>query len=191
MNKFCLNILLVLLFAVGVFSQTKSIEKAGTEIKTFANFEKYSIVYDAAKYVTKAEVSFDIIEPKTPLEKQFKKFAFVITSLFAINGIEEKSVRNTLCINTQSKKFYFASDRNLTLKLDNETINLGEADRSTEVKGSKVWENLCWEIDTDLINDFAKTSKFEYEIANLKGNLTTQNLQYFKDYAQLLKIEKQ
>ncbi len=190
MNRFLLTISLIFIFAAGVFSQVKTLEDARNEIKTFTNSESYSVLYDSARYVTKAEVRFDIFEPKTPLEKQFKKFEFAISTLFATDGIEDRSVRSTLCINTQSKQFYFASERNLTLLLDGETINLGEADRSTEVKGRKVFENLCWEIDAELIKDFGKASGFEFKLANVKETLDSAKLQFFKDYAKLLNVSE-
>lgn len=190
MNKFFVLIPIILLFTIQLFSQTKSVTDAETQITSFINSGNFSAVYDQSKYVTKAEVSFDILEPKTPLEKQFKAFEFQITSLFADNGIDQKPVRNTLCINTQSKKFNFASDRNLTILLDGEIINLGEADRSTEVKGRKIKENLCWEIDKEIIKDFGTASKFDFQISNIKESLPNEKLQFFKDFSKLVQVEK-
>lgn len=190
MNRLLAGIPLILLLSICVFSQPKSLSEAETEIKTFANFGNFSAVYDAAKYVTRVEVGFDILEPNDALQKQFKKFEFRLTSLFAVRGIEDRSARNTLCLNTQSKRFYFSSERNLTILLDGDTINLGEADRSTEVKGRKVKENMCWEIDQEIIRDFGKAATFEYRIGTIRGNLNAAKLQFLKDYAKLLRIEK-
>jgi hypothetical protein len=190
MNRFFAGIWLTMVFSICAFSQTKPLSDVETEIKTFANSGNFSAVYDSAKYVTRVEVGFDILEPKDALQKQFKKFQFKLTSLFAVQGIEERSVRNTLCVNTQSKRFYFSNDRNLTVRLDGETINLGEADRSTEVKGRKVKENMCWEIDAEIIRDFGKASTFEYRIGATIGNINAAKLQFFKDYAKLLKVDK-
>jgi hypothetical protein len=180
---------MTLLLCICAFSQTKSLNAAETEIKTFANFSNYSAVYDEAKYVTRVEVSFDILEPKTALQKQFNKFEFKITSLFATDGIDQKPVRNSLCINTQSKKFFFSSNRNLTILLDGENVTLGEADRSTEVKGRKIKENLCWEIDMNLIKDFGKASTINFQIGTINNNINSPNLQFFKDYTKLLQID--
>jgi hypothetical protein len=188
MNRILLTISLILIFSGSLFSQTKSLADADAEIKGFANPGQFSAVYDQAKYVTRATVSFDIVEPKTPFSKQFKKFEFQIRSLFADNGIDTKPVRSTLCINTEGKRYFFASSRNLTIRLDGETINFGEADRSTEVKGRKVKENLCWEIDKELIKDFGTSANLEYEVGSIKGNLGAGKLQFFKDYATLVRV---
>lgn len=188
-NKLFGSFSLILLLSISALSQTKSLDAAETQIKTFANSAKFSAAYDANKYVTKVDVSFDILEPKTPLAKQFKKFEFQLTSLFADKGIDAKPVRTTLCINTQSKKFYFLSDRNLTIAVDGETILLGEADRSTEVKGSKISENLCWEIDKQLVKDLGNISSFRFEIGSIKGEFNADNIRFFTDYAELVKVE--
>lgn len=190
MNKTFSVILLIMLFAIGVFAQIKPLAEARAEIKSFAQAEQFSILYDQSKYVTKADVTFDIVERKTPFSKIFKKFEFRLLSLFADKGVDTKPVRSTLCINTQSKKYYFSGNRNLTLILDNETINLGEADRSTEVKGRKIKENLCWEIDKALIQDLGTASNVGYQIGRVKGNLTSDKLQFFKDYAKLVQVDK-
>lgn len=190
MNKIFASFSLVLLLNIFGFSQTKSLDDAETQIKTFTNSEKFSAVYDANKYVTKVEVLFDILKPKTPLEKQFKKFEFQLTSLFADKGIDAKPVRTTLCINTQSKKFYFLSDRNLTVSIDGETILMGEADRSTDVKGRKVTENLCWEIGKELVKELGNAASLGYEIGTIKGNFNADNIQFFKNYAMLVKVEE-
>lgn len=190
MNRYLIISAMILLFCLCVFSQTKSVADAQNEIKTFANSGQFSIAYDSAKYATVAEVKFDIVEPKTPLKKHFKEFGFKITSLFSNNGIEAKPSRSTLCISTRSKKFYFSSNRNLSLTINNDTISLGEADRSTKVKGGKVRENLCWEIDKDIVNDLGKSSTIKYEVGPVTGSLDSTKLQFFKDYAKLLRVEK-
>ena len=181
---------MILLFSVCAFSQVKTVDDAKNEINTFANSKQFSVVYDSAKYATVAKVKFDIVERKTPFQKIFKEFGFTITSLFSNKGIEAKTSRTTLCINTRSKKFFFSSNRNLTLTVDNEAINLGEADRSTNVKGGKVRENLCWEIDREIVDDLGKSTSVKYEIAQVKGTLSSKKLQFFKDYARLLNIDK-
>ncbi len=188
MNRFIPKILAIFLFSVSAFSQTKPLTDAQAEIKTFSNPENFSVVYDSAKYVTKAEVSFDILERKTPLSKIFKKFGFKITSLFAIDGIDTKPVRSTLCINTQSKRFHFSSNRNLTLTINSEVINLGEANRSTKVKGRKIKEDLCWEIDQEILEDTEKAERIGYEVGRIKGSIDKLKLRFFKDFAKLLKI---
>jgi len=181
----------MLLFAAGVFAQTKSIADAQTEIAAFANSDKFSIAYDAAKYVTRTEVAFDLVEPKTPLAKQFKKFEFSLSALFAIDGIDAKPVRTTFCLNTESKRFFFASDREMTVRLDGESILLGEADRATQVKGGKIRETLCWEIDLQLIRDFGAAADIGFEVGNVNGSFSSVQMQYFKDYAKLLRVGKE
>lgn len=190
MNKCLILISLVLLFSATVFTQSKSLTKAQEEIKTFTNPNNFSVIYDQTRYVTKAEVKFDILKAKTPLAKQFKEFKFKVTSLFATDGIDQKPVRTTLCINTRSKKFYFSSRRSLTLTIDSKTINLGEGNRSTKIKGRKIRENLCWEIDKELVQDLGKASSINYQIGAIKGNLNSTKLQFFRNYTRLISISK-
>ena len=190
-NKFLLSSLLILIFSFCIFAQTKSIADTENQIKNFNSPANFSVAYDISKYVTKAELSFDLLTEKDPLEKQFKSFSWQIFSLFAIEGIDTKPVRNTLCIITQSKKgFKFASDRNLNILLDSEEINLGEADRSTELKGRKATETLCWEIDSQLIKDFASANKLELQVGNFKRILNASQLQSLKDYSELIEIKE-
>ena len=189
MSKILNSCVIILFFAVCVCAQTKSIADAENQIKNFSNPANFSVVYDSSRYVTQAELNFDLLEEKDPLAKQFKKFGWRISTLFAVEGIDRKPVRNTLCLITQSKKFQFASSRDLTLRLDSETINLGEADRSTELRGSKASENLCWEIDPQLIRDFAAAEKIEFVAGKVGKPLNSLQLQNLKDYSALVKID--
>lgn len=188
MNKFFAAVSLVLILSVFSFSQTKSIADAESEIKTFQNFANFSIVYDDPKDLTMAKVLLDIRQNNESLQKPFKQFDWEITSIFSGNAIDEKPVRNLLCINTQSKKPNFAGNNTLTILLGSEKINFGDPNRLSEVKGGKVKENLCWDINKEIIEDFGKAENISFQVGLIKGVIPANLLQFFKDYAKLLKL---
>lgn len=188
MNKFFAAISLVLMFSVFAFSQTKSIADAEMEIKTFQHFAGFSVVYDDSKDLTTAKVLLNIRETDANLQKSFKKFDWEITSIYSGNAIDEKPVRNVLCINTQSKRPNFASNNMLTILLGSEEINFGDPNRLSEVKGGKVKENLCWDINKEIIQDFGKAENISFQVGSIKGVIPANLLQFFKDYAKLLKL---
>lgn len=188
MNNFFTAILLIFIFSVFAFSQTKSIADAEIEIKSFQNFANFSVAYDDPKDLTTARVLLDVRANDVNLQKPFKKFEWEITSIFAGNAIDEKPVRNVLCINTQSKKPNFASNNTLTVLLGKEEINFGEPNRLSEIKGGKVLENLCWDINKEIIEDFGKTESIGFQVGSIKSSIPANLLKFLKDYAKLLKI---
>lgn len=191
MNKFFTAVLLTLFFSVFSFSQTKSIADAQTEIKTFQNLANFSVFYDDPKDLTTAKVLLDIRETDENLQKSFKKFEWEITSIYSGNAIDEKPVRNVLCINTQSKRPNFASNNTLTILLGKEDVNFGEPNRSSEVKGGKVKENLCWDVNKEIIEDFGKARNISFQVGSIKSSIPANMLQFFRDYAKLLKPNKE
>jgi hypothetical protein len=191
MNKFYMVISLVLFLSVFVFSQTKSIADAGSEIKTFQNFANFSVVYEDSKDLTTVKFFLDIRETDENLQKSFKKFEWEITSIYSGNAIDEKPVRNVLCINTQSKRPNFASNNTLTILLGKEDVNFGEPNRSSEVKGGKVKENLCWDVNKEIIEDFGKAENISFQVGSIKSSIPANMLQFFRDYAKLLKLNNE
>lgn len=178
----------LLLLCAGALSQTKTIAEAEAEIRSFPNPESYAVGYDQTRYVTEATVSFDILEPKTPLAGMFREFGVSLSALFAVEGIEERAARATFCVNTRSKVFHFSSDRRLTLVLDGEEITLGEADRATEVKGGKVRETLCREIDLELIRDLGRAASLELRAGKVSAPLNAAHLRFLANYAGLVRV---
>ncbi len=189
MHKFFGTILLVLLTCGTCFSQIKSIEDAQNEIKTFNDLNAFSVLYDETKYLTKAEISFEILEEKDNLRKQFSKFEWQMTSLFAIKGIEAKPVRNILCINSQSKTFVFSRENSLTILFSDGDVNFGEPNRLSEIKKGKANEKLCWEVDQEIFRDFADSEKIEFQIGIIKGQISPDKMQILKDYAKLFTVK--
>lgn len=191
MNKTFAAAFLLLIFSVCAFSQTKSISEAETEIKTFKNSANFSVTYDDPKDLTTAKVLLDIRENTEALQKPFKKFDWEITSIFSGIEIDGKPVRNVLCINTQSKKPNFASGNTLLILLENEEVNFGEANRFSEVKGGKVEERMCWDISKEIIEDFAEVENMNFQIGSIKSSVSINLLQFFRDYAKLLKLDNE
>lgn len=187
MNKFFAAISLSLIFSVFAFSQTKSIADAESEIKNFQNFANFSVIYEDRKDLTTAKVLLDIRQNDETLQKPFKKFDLEITSIYSGNAIDTKSVRNILRINTQSKKPNFASNNVLIFILGSEEINFGDPNRLSEVKGGKVKENLCWDLNKEIIEDFGKAENISFQVGSIKSVIPANLLQLLKDYAKLLK----
>ena len=135
MNKTLLAVSLIILCNICAFSQSKSIADAKVEIQTFSNFGNFSITHDDRKDLTSAKVSINLREDNKSLSKTFKKFSLEITAIYSGIAIDNKPFRNTLCIRTQSKGFKFANNNSLTVMLENEEVNFGNANRSTKAKG--------------------------------------------------------
>ena len=189
MNKFFFAISLILLASFVCFSQIKSFEDAQNEVKNFSDLNAFSFSYDESKYLTKAEISVEVLDEKDDLRKKFSKFEWQLTSLFAIKGIDAKPVRNVLCVNSQSKIFAFSRENELTILFSDGDVMLGEPNRASEVKKGKANEKLCWEVDQEIFRDFAKSEKIEFQIGLVKGQIRADKMQIFKDYAKLLEIK--
>lgn len=189
MHKFFGTILLILLTYNICFSQIKSIEDAQNEIKTFSDLNAFSVLYDETKYLTKAEISFEGLEEKDNLRKQFSKFEWQMTSLFAIKGIDAKPVRSILCVNSQSKTFVFSRENSLTIWFSDGDVNFGEPNRLSEIKKGKANEKLCWEVDQEIFRDFADSEKIEFQIGIIKGQISPDKMQILKDYAKLFTVK--
>jgi hypothetical protein len=171
------------------FSQIKSLEDAQNEAKNFNDFAAFSVSYDESKYLTKAEISIEVLGEKDDLRKRFSKFEWQFTSLFAIKGIDAKPVRNVLCINSQSKIFAFSRENTLTILFSDGDVDFGEPNRLSEIKKGKANETLCWEVEQEIFRDFAKSDKIEFQIGTIKGQIRADKMQIFKDYAKLLEVK--
>ncbi len=190
MNKLALITFALFLLSLSVFPQNKSIADAETEIKSFQNFTSFSVSYDDPKDLTTAKVVIDLRNDEKSLKKSFKKFYWELISIYSGNAIDQKPVRNLLCLNTQGKRLRFGSNNLLTFMLENESVDFGEPQRSTKVKGSKVNENLCWDINKEIIEDFAQADDISFKIGSFNNSFGAVKLQIFKDYAKLLKIKE-
>lgn len=189
MHKTFVTISLVLLASCVCFSQIKSLEDAQNEAKSFNDFAAFSVSYDETKYWTIAEIKTEVLDEKDSLRKQFSKFEWTLSTFFAIKGIDAKPVRNTLCVNSQSKTFAFSRENFLTLFLHDGEANLGEPNRLSEIKKGKANEKLCWEVDNTIFPDLAENEKIEFQIGTIKSQISSDKMQVFKDYANLIKAE--
>lgn len=177
----------VLLISSHVFAQTKSLESAQNEA---AGTPSISIGYEENRYLTITRITVDSLPANELLGKQFKKFEWTLETWFAIKGIDAKPARVVLCLATESKRFAFASDRELVLAFDGEEVLLGEAQRTSEVKGSKARENLCWEVDEVITKDFAKASTASFAIGRTGGALSADDLKAFRKYGEIVSVDQ-
>lgn len=164
-------------------AQTKSLESAQAEA---AGTPGVSIAYEENRYLTVARITADSLPANKLLNKQFKRFEWTLETWFAIKGIDAKPARVVLCLATRSKRFAFTSDRDLTLTFDGEDVLLGEAQRSTEVKGGKARENLCWEVDEVITKDFAGATSAGFSIASVRGIFSPDDLSRLRSYGRLV-----
>jgi len=179
--------LIIAAFSPHVSAQVKSIEAAQEEA---AGTTGISVAYDESRYLTLTSVTVDSIPANEPLKKQFRKFEWKLETWFAIKGIDAKPARVVLCLATQSKRFVFASDRELTLAFDGDDVLLGEAQRSTEVKGGKARETLCWEVDEVITRDFTKSASASFAIGRTRGTFSAADLNAFKAYGMVVSVEE-
>jgi hypothetical protein len=187
-NKALSAVVLVLLAAVFSQAQSKSYADAAAEIRTFDDFTAFALSYDEARYVTIAEMKVEILGEKDDLRKTLKTFEWQMRSLFALKGIDAKPVQTLLCINSQSKTFLFSRENELTIFFHNEDVGFGVPNRSSELKGKKAGETLCWEINREIVEDLAKADKIEFQVGSIRTRIRADKLQVFKDYGKLLKV---
>lgn len=183
-------ICLILASALGAFAQTKSIDTAVAEISAFTDAGAFSISYDESKYLTSVELNFEILGPEDPLRKRLKKYDLQLTSFYTFRGIDANPVRNVLCINSQSKgkEWIFARENALTIFFENDEIEFGEPNRSTEIRRGKASENMCWEISQQVVGDLAAAELMEIRLGSIRTIIPLGKVRLFKDYAKLLEV---
>ncbi len=179
---------LLALTGLNGFSQTKSIEQLQKEITAFKQSDLFSVTYE--RDITTVLLSFDLRGDDKGLKKKFKEFVFKLSAIYVGPGIDEKPFRNRLCVKTRSKKFHFASNRNLTLSLDEDTIDFGSAERSTTFRKRKASEVLCWEISRETLNDLAASHGVRLRIGGEKATIPPSKLSLFSDFSGLLTIKR-
>jgi hypothetical protein len=181
--------LAVILTALSItaYSQTKSIE---TALEEAAGTPGILVAYDETRYLTKVSLNVDAIADNESFKKQIKRFEWTLESWFAIKGIDAKPVRVVLCADTQAKRFLFQRNSELTLTFNGEDVLLGEGQRTSEYKGGKAKENVCWEVDKVITDDFAKASKASFSAGGLRGNFSDASLSRFLAYSRILSVGK-
>lgn len=188
-NKFLLVFITILFVCANIFSQTKSIEQVQTQINSFPNAEAFSVSYNDRKDITTLSLKLDLRGTDKALLKKFKELFLEMTSIYSGNLVDNKPVRNLLCINSRAKRFYFASNNDLLIQLDTETIKFVSPDRSTKVKGKKVREKLCWDIDKELIDDFSKANSISFQLNTFNKTLSEQVLLIFRNYRSISSVK--
>ncbi|QQS40887.1 MAG: hypothetical protein IPM63_16195 [Acidobacteriota bacterium] len=166
-------------------AQTKPLEKAQEEA---ANIPEISVSYDETRYLTIAKLTIDSREENEPLKKSTKKFEWTLESWFSVKGIDDKPARVVLCVDTQSKRFLFQRDSDLTLTFAGEDILLGEGQRTSEFKG-RARENVCWEVDKMVVEEFGSAASASFSVAGLKGDFAAASLAKFKAYYRVLTMK--
>lgn len=159
-------------------------------MKNFTDASAFSLIYDEARYLTVAEIRFEILTENDALRKQFSKFEFQLASSFSAKGIDLKPYNNSLCFSTQSKTIQFARANVLTISFSNGDVDFGEPNRTTEIKRGKANEKLCWNVSKEIIEDFSNSVNIDFELGKFKSKIPEDKLNIFKDYHQLLAVEK-
>lgn len=166
-------------------AQTKPLEVAQEEA---AKTPGVSVNYDENRYLTITRLTIDSIADNDQLKKSAKKFEWTLESWFSVKGIDPNPARVVLCADTQSKRFLFQIDRDLTLTFDGEEILLGEGQRTSEFKG-KAKENVCWEVDKVIVEEFSSAGSASFSVAGLKGDFSGKSLAKFRAYSQVLDVK--
>ncbi|HUF02995.1 MAG TPA: hypothetical protein VMM38_02360 [Aridibacter sp.] len=165
-------------------SQTKPLEKAQEEASGTPGL---SVAYDESRYLTFVRLTIDSREENEALKKSTRKFEWTLESWFSVKGIDAKPERVVLCAATQSKRFLFQNSTELTLTFGGENILLGEGQRTSEFKG-RARENVCWEVDKVIVEEFAGASSAGFSAAALKGTFSSESLAKFRAYASVLAV---
>lgn len=181
-----LPILILTVLSFTALSQTKPLEKA---LEQAANTPGLSVSYDESRYLTIATLTINSREENEPLKKSTKKFEWTLESWFSVKGIDDKPARVVLCADTQSKRFLFQRDSDLTLTFAGEDILLGEGQRTSEFKG-RARENVCWEVDKVIVEEFGSAASASFSVAGLKGDFSSASLASFRAYAHVLEVEE-
>lgn len=174
-------ILLTAVLCVSISAQTKTLEKAQEEV---ASVPAISVAYDETRYLTIVRLTIDSREDNEALKKSTKKFEWTLESWFSVKGIDNKPERVVLCLSTQSKRFLFQRNSELTLTFDGEEILLGEGQRTSEFKG-RARENVCWEVDKVIIEELAGASRSGFSAGAVMGTFSDGSLAKFRKYAEL------
>lgn len=182
-----LTFLITPAFSANVSAQTKSLESAQSEASGTPGM---TVSYDETRYITMTSLNVDALADNEMLKKTAKKFEWTLESWFAIKGIDAKPVRVVLCADTQAKKFLFQRNSELTLTFDGEDVLLGEAQRTSEYKGGKAKENVCWEVDKVITDDFGKATKATFAVGGIRGTFSAASLGKFRDYSDLISMEE-
>jgi hypothetical protein len=177
--------LILTALSIAAYSQNKSIESA---LEEAAGTPGISVAYDETRYLTKVGVNVDAMADNESFKKQMKRFEWTLESWFAIKGIDSKPVRVVLCADTQAKRFLFQRNSELTLTFDGEDVLLGEGQRTSEYKGGKAKENVCWEVDKVITDDFAKAVKASFSVGGLRGSFSSGSLAKFRGYGSLVTV---
>ncbi len=183
-NKIGLFLIIVCCFNGILFSQTKSLEQVRSAINDSSRPELFSAIYE--KDLTTIKLSFDLREDNIGLQKPFKEFVFELTSIYAGPAVDGKPVRSRICINTRAKKFYFSSNRELTLFVDSSPLKFASGERTTELQKGKTRENLCWEMDKETMEDLIKSEVVVLQVGFEKVSIPAGKSRLFADYASLV-----
>jgi len=189
-NKVILVLALILLGSAISLSQTKSVENIESEIANLKNPQPFSVHYNNRKDITTIKLSISLRGESKILRKRFKELFLETSTIYSGIGIDDKPFRNLICIKTRAKKFYFSNDRNLSIGLDEDALNLPNGNRSTKVRGRKIRETICWDINRKLIEDLSQSGKMNLGIGSLSISLSDTQLKLLRDYAKLLRVKK-
>ena len=190
LNKILLVFAVISLGSGISMSQTKTVENIEKEIANLENPQSFDVNYNNRKDITTLKLTIDLRGESKVLRKRFKELFLETNAIYSGTGIDNKPFRNLLCVKTKAKQFYFSNDRNLRILLSEDSLNLPNGNRSTKVRGRKIRETICWDINRELIKDLSKSPKMNLGIGSLNISLSEMQLKLFGDYLRLLNVKK-
>ena len=179
----------ILLFAATAHSQSKTLEQVRNELATLQNSELFSAAYKEGKDLTIVKLSIDLRSENPILKKKFKEFGVEVESVYVGPSIDEKPFRSQLCVKTRAKRFHFARNNALTITLDSGPVDFPPANRSSQLKGRKARESLCWDVNKSLLSELGATQTFIFEVGSEKIEFGTNHIKLFAEYSKLIKVD--
>jgi len=173
--------------AAASFAQTKSYGEVQAEISAFETPAFYTASYE--NDLTTVKLFFDLREDNPGLQKPFKEFSFEISSIYSGPAVDGKPVRSLVCISTRAKKFYFSSNRELTIFVDSAPLRFGEGERSTELRKGKTREKLCWAMDDEALEELVEAGAVSFQVGSQTVSIPSEKSRLFDGYAALLKTK--
>ncbi len=178
-----ISLIITCLAAVST-SQSKSLEEIRSEINGLPGAGSFSVTYE--RDITTVRLFYDVREDNQSLDESFKQFEIELCAIYSGPGIDEKPYRTRLCITTVAKRFHFASNRDLLVSVNGESIDFGTGERATRLKGRKTTEILCWDIDKELMKEFGNSNNAGFLIGGWKVSIPPLKSALIKDYWKLL-----
>ena len=181
-------ITLVLLLSFGSAATTQY-EEAGLkqQIKKFKNSRRFLVKYD--KFKDRTVVRVGPFGLTGSMEYALTNTMIGILAGFGYEGAAiQKSVEAfSLGFTYSGKEWEFLKDRDVYALVDGERMQLGKADRASDINLGSVEELLSVSMDTATFNKIANAKVVEIKVGNREFKLKNEHLQAFRDLESLTK----